>query len=65
MHGNILIWMWFCSVVWVPDAALLAVDELSNGLTTLEQPDQTVKSLEDFVPEEWGLPPYGSEPDVD
>ncbi|TCD64827.1 hypothetical protein EIP91_003575 [Steccherinum ochraceum] len=53
------------NVVWVPDAQLLAVDELSNGLTTLEQPDQTMKSLEDFAPEEWGLPPYESDPEVD
>ncbi|KAH8107674.1 HAD-like protein [Cristinia sonorae] len=30
-----------------------------------EQPDQTLKSLEDFIPEEWGLPPYDVEKDVD
>ena len=52
-------------VVWVPDANLLAVDTSGNGLTTVEQPDQTLKSLDEFIPEEWGLPPYESEPDVD
>jgi pseudouridine-5'-monophosphatase len=24
----------------------------------IERADQTLKSIEDFVPEEWGLPPY-------
>ncbi len=41
------------SVVWVPDANLLDV-----GYTEAERADQTLKSIEDFVPEEWGLPPY-------
>ncbi|KAF8647150.1 hypothetical protein AX16_006981 [Volvariella volvacea WC 439] len=41
------------NVVWVPDSNLLSVEY--NGE---EKPDQVLKSLEDFVPEEWGLPPY-------
>jgi pseudouridine-5'-monophosphatase len=24
----------------------------------IERADQTLKSIEDFFPEEWGLPPY-------
>jgi pseudouridine-5'-monophosphatase len=40
-------------VVWVPDRQLLDVEY--NGV---EKADQTLKSLEDFVPEQWGLPPY-------
>ncbi|KAI0076136.1 HAD-like protein [Panus rudis PR-1116 ss-1] len=43
-------------VVWVPDPNLLALGDNEN--TILEKPDQTLKSLEDFKPEEWGLPPY-------
>ncbi|KAH9948956.1 HAD-like protein [Amylocystis lapponica] len=46
------------NVVWVPDANLLALGTEPAGL---EQPDQTLKSLEEFVPEEWGLPPYDVE----
>ncbi|KAI0929911.1 hypothetical protein AcV5_006750 [Taiwanofungus camphoratus] len=45
------------NVVWVPDANLLALGD-SGPTLELDQPDQTLKSLEDFVPEEWGLPPY-------
>ncbi|KAI0266977.1 HAD-like domain-containing protein [Gloeopeniophorella convolvens] len=41
-------------VVWVPDANLLGVEHDP----TAAQPDQVLRSLEDFVPEEWGLPPY-------
>ena len=41
-------------VVWVPDENLLSVD--SSQLT--EKPDQLLRSLEAFVPEEWGLPPF-------
>ncbi|KAJ7354623.1 HAD-like domain-containing protein [Mycena albidolilacea] len=41
------------SVVWVPDANLLDVEYSGE-----EKADQTLKSLEDFVPEQWGLPPY-------
>ncbi|THH31390.1 hypothetical protein EUX98_g2777 [Antrodiella citrinella] len=53
------------NVVWVPDDNLLTVDGSKNGLTTLVQPDQTLKSLEAFKPEEWGLPPYDPPQDVD
>lgn len=47
------------SVVWVPDPNLVAVGS-QDGLTpsTVEQPDQTLTLLEEFKPEEWGLPPY-------
>jgi len=38
-------------VVWIPDANLLDV-EISGS----EKADQTLKSVEDFVPEQWGLP---------
>ncbi|KAJ7665722.1 HAD-like domain-containing protein [Mycena rosella] len=41
------------SVVWVPDAQLLNVEYSGE-----EKADQILKSLEDFVPEQWGLPPY-------
>ncbi|KAH7888889.1 HAD-like protein [Phlebopus sp. FC_14] len=41
------------SVVWVPDSNLLNVET-----TTTHIPDQTLKSIEEFKPEEWGLPPY-------
>jgi len=41
-------------VVWVPDAQLLKVQR--SGVE--EKPDQILKSLEDLVPEQWGLPPY-------
>ncbi|TFK70595.1 HAD-like protein [Pluteus cervinus] len=40
-------------VVWVPDSSLLDVEY--NGE---ERADQLLKSLEEFRPEEWGLPPY-------
>ncbi|KAJ3827789.1 HAD-like domain-containing protein [Lentinula raphanica] len=43
------------SVVWVPDANLLNVDYLGH-----EKADQILKSLEEFVPEDWGLPAYDS-----
>jgi hypothetical protein len=43
----------FSSVVWVPDPNLLKL-----GHHVDERPDQILASLEDFVPEEWGLPPY-------
>ncbi|KAJ7782397.1 hypothetical protein DFH07DRAFT_949195 [Mycena maculata] len=38
---------------WVPDTHLLSVKYSGE-----EKPDQTLKSLEEFVPEQWGLPPY-------
>ncbi|KAF9462432.1 HAD-like domain-containing protein [Collybia nuda] len=41
------------SVIWVPDANLLDL-----GYAGKERADQTLKSVENFVPEEWGLPPY-------
>ncbi|KIJ18580.1 hypothetical protein PAXINDRAFT_8836 [Paxillus involutus ATCC 200175] len=41
------------SVVWVPDPNLLAIG-YSGELTA----DQTLLSIEEFKPEEWGLPPY-------
>ncbi|KAF7376599.1 putative hydrolase [Mycena sanguinolenta] len=41
------------SVVWVPDANLLDVE-----YSGVEKADQILKSLEQFVPEQWGLPPY-------
>ncbi|TFK25224.1 HAD-like protein [Coprinopsis marcescibilis] len=40
-------------VLWVPDPNLLEVDY--NGE---EVADQSLITLEDFKPEEWGLPPY-------
>jgi pseudouridine-5'-monophosphatase len=40
--------------VWVPDENLLNLG--SSQLT--EKPDQVLRSLEAFVPEEWGLPPF-------
>ncbi|EKM54782.1 uncharacterized protein PHACADRAFT_197213 [Phanerochaete carnosa HHB-10118-sp] len=51
------------NVVWVPDPNLVALGTNDNAdattsLSTVEQPDQTLKTLEDFKPEEWGLPPY-------
>jgi pseudouridine 5'-phosphatase len=45
-------------VVWVPDENLLSVD--SSQLT--EKPDQVLRSLEAFVPEEWSLPPFDDVP---
>ncbi|KAF8631931.1 hypothetical protein AX15_002184 [Amanita polypyramis BW_CC] len=41
------------SVVWVPDSNLLNVE-----YSETEKADQILKSLGDFVPEQWGLPPY-------
>lgn len=41
------------SVVWVPDVRLTTL-EGGNNLSVHE----TLVSLEDFVPEKWGLPPY-------
>jgi len=43
------------SMVWVPDTNLLDV-EFSGP----EKADQILKSVEEFVPEQWGLPPYDS-----
>ncbi|KXN90947.1 (DL)-glycerol-3-phosphatase 2 [Leucoagaricus sp. SymC.cos] len=41
------------SVVWVPDHNLLDI-----GYSGIERADQTLTTLEDFAPEQWGLPPY-------
>lgn len=41
-------------VIWVPDQEILAVMGDGHGLT----PTQILKTLEDFVPEDYGLPPY-------
>ena len=46
-----------CTVVWVPDVNLLDVPHDSH-----ERPDQILRSVEEFVPEEWGLPPYSATP---
>ncbi|KAG6857701.1 hypothetical protein H0H87_004117 [Tephrocybe sp. NHM501043] len=43
------------SVIWVPDSNLLDV-----GYTGVEVADQILASVENFIPEEWGLPPYDS-----
>lgn len=43
------------NVVWVPDAQLRELP-----YSGVEKADQTLTSIEEFVPEEWGLPPYGS-----
>ncbi|KAG6375506.1 HAD-like protein [Boletus reticuloceps] len=43
------------SVVWVPDPNLLAMEY--SGKHT---PDETLRSIEEFRPEKWGLPPYDS-----
>jgi hypothetical protein len=40
-------------VVWVPDPNLMAINY--NGTETA---DLVLKSLSDFEPEYWGLPPY-------
>lgn len=42
-------------VVWVPDTSLLDVEYSGS-----EKADQILKSVEDFAPEQWGLPPYDS-----
>jgi pseudouridine 5'-phosphatase len=43
--------------VWVPDENLLSVLSVDSSQLT-EKPDQLLRSLEAFVPEEWGLPPF-------
>ncbi|KAI0744120.1 HAD-like protein [Daedaleopsis nitida] len=47
------------SVVWVPDANLLSLGGEKTSVD--EQADLTLNSLEEFVPEQWGLPPYDAE----
>ena len=44
-------------VVWVPDQNILDV----GPSQVTESPDQVLRSLEEFVPEEWGLPPFDSD----
>ncbi|KAK0455568.1 HAD-like domain-containing protein [Desarmillaria tabescens] len=44
------------NVIWIPDANLLDVEYVGE-----EKADAMLKSIEDFVPEEWGLPPYDTE----
>jgi hypothetical protein len=46
------------AVVWVPDQNLLNVQ-----YNSVEKADQVLSSLEHFVPEMWGLPPYDSSPE--
>jgi pseudouridine 5'-phosphatase len=41
--------------VWIPDPSLLNVD-----YEGAEKADQVLQSIEQFVPEQWGLPPYES-----
>jgi pseudouridine-5'-monophosphatase len=43
------------AVVWVPPDALLGV---ADDGADAERPDETLRSLEEFVPETWGLPAY-------
>lgn len=40
-------------VVWVPDRNIRKLD-----FTRTEEADQILDSLEEFIPEQWGLPPY-------
>lgn len=42
------------AVVWVPDAELVTAMGADHDLV----PSRTHDSLEHFVPEHWGLPPY-------
>jgi len=41
------------AVVWIPDANLLNL-----GYPESREADQILSSMEEFVPEEWGLPPF-------
>jgi len=41
------------SVVWVPDPNIRKLAD-----TVTEKADQILDSLENFIPEQWGLPPY-------
>ena len=43
--------------MWVPDQNLLDV----AASPFAEKPDQVLRSLEVFLPEEWGLPPFDSD----
>jgi len=44
------------SVVWVPDERLLDIASPSPYV-----PDETLTSIEHFMPEKWGLPPYDTQ----
>lgn len=55
-EGNGGVLMSAIAVVWVPDANLVAVGGEATSVD--EQPDVTLGSLEDFIPENWGFPPY-------
>ncbi|PBK95499.1 HAD-like protein [Armillaria gallica] len=44
------------NVVWVPDSNLLGVEYTAD-----EKADTTLSSIDDFLPEKWGLPPYDKE----
>ncbi|KAK0195060.1 HAD-like domain-containing protein [Armillaria mellea] len=44
------------NVVWVPDSNLLGVEYTGD-----EKADVTLRSIDDFIPEKWGLPPYDNE----
>lgn len=46
-----------CLVVWIPDANLLEMTGGTSGASS-QTADQTLTSLEAFMPEVWGLPPY-------
>jgi len=54
LHNLFLDIFGFLSVVWIPDSHLLTLDSSDVA----EKPDQTLHTMEEFVPEEWGLPPY-------
>jgi pseudouridine-5'-monophosphatase len=43
------------AVVWVPPVELLGV---ADDGADAERPDETLRSLEEFVPEAWRLPAY-------
>ncbi|KAJ3537218.1 hypothetical protein NMY22_g5681 [Coprinellus aureogranulatus] len=47
------------NVLWAPEPNLRAVENVKDGP---EEADLVLDSLEDFRPEQWGLPPYDEEP---
>lgn len=44
------------TVVWIPDPELLVA--LGTDASDELNPTHTHSSMEDFRPEDWGLPPY-------